>query len=240
MAADDNNGEEVIAAFDKLKQTSDNLLHPFSPKWKTTTFEADAEVEASRGQCSLYCYRRVLAGQPRRTNPVEGWHYGLNLLTGKQHSILSHFLEKLQNEDAEITRNMQRLDGKIRNNYIHTDRTIERNVSRQPTLELPSFRDEENFAELPKSTRLLKSIALLQRQYPLLKVNPQYMSTSINYLKRNKHDEHGSINLFEILSDCVISNEYEVSGSELMSEYNFSSKQDYATGTLQEAVKPVV
>ncbi len=78
------------------------------------------------------CHNRVIAGLPRTTNTCETWHNRLNTLMGKHHPSFYTLLKNLQEEVAEINRDIVKLESEHsptkKKKYDDLDKRIKRTV----------------------------------------------------------------------------------------------------------------
>ncbi|KAJ4432841.1 hypothetical protein ANN_21480 [Periplaneta americana] len=133
-----NDGQDIKEAFHVLRWNSSHDLESIFQH-----LEENYVLGRRRGRDRLsplfpievWNYQFVVAGLPRTTNAVEGWHYRLNLLMGKSHPSLTQFLGKLQSEEAEISLQLAPLEigvtpRKKKRKCADVDRRIERVVDR--------------------------------------------------------------------------------------------------------------
>lgn len=130
---------DVVEAFDLLSDNADDLLSAIFD------YVEDNYIRGRRRgrghQRPLFppktwnCYQRTLQNLPRTTNSCEAWHRRINTLMGKPHPSFYHVVEQLQNEVAEIHRDITRLQSgfspkKKKRKYINVDTRISRLVER--------------------------------------------------------------------------------------------------------------
>ena len=99
--------DDVAGAFDSLAERIDERLLPVADHLEDYFIRGRA-ARRGRRRAPHYpiptwnCYDRVLAGLPRTTNSVEGWHNRLNSIICRAHISLYVFLRQLQAEERQV------------------------------------------------------------------------------------------------------------------------------------------
>jgi hypothetical protein len=136
--------EDVIDAFDTLREAADDRLQPVFDHLED--YYLRGRVRRGRGRrqqrsapmfppSTWNCYERAVEGRPRTTNTCEAWHRRLNTIVGKHHPSLFVLLDQLQEEVGEVDVEVMRAEGgvsppKKRNKYEVADQRIARIMAR--------------------------------------------------------------------------------------------------------------